>query len=93
MPKLATQRLNLGAMTLPVDSFRPSNFERAVDSDYDLEVGTSKKEDLLEGKLVLMIETEVDETTRIGGWVEMKHANNRHLQWAVTMSDIPEDVY
>ncbi|CAI9116984.1 OLC1v1018288C1 [Oldenlandia corymbosa var. corymbosa] len=91
MPKLATQRLNLGAMTLPVGSLRPSNSERAVELDYDLEVGTSKKEDLLDGSLALMIESELDETTRIGGWIEIKRANNRHLQWAVTMSDIPED--
>ncbi|XP_050368334.1 uncharacterized protein LOC126786530 [Argentina anserina] len=43
------------------------------------------------GSIALMLESEVDETTKIGGWVEMKKSNPRHVEWAVSVSDDSED--
>ncbi|KAL5724710.1 hypothetical protein ACHQM5_007934 [Ranunculus cassubicifolius] len=43
------------------------------------------------GSMGLILESELDESTRAGGWVEVKNSNPRCLQWAVSMSDTPED--
>ncbi|PIA58738.1 hypothetical protein AQUCO_00500586v1 [Aquilegia coerulea] len=43
------------------------------------------------GSIALILESELDDSTRVGGWVEMQNSNSRCLQWAVSMSDTPED--
>ncbi|KAK9086125.1 hypothetical protein Sjap_026536 [Stephania japonica] len=37
------------------------------------------------------LESELDESTRIKGWIEMHNLNPRILQWALTLSDTPQD--
>lgn len=51
----------------------------------------TEKENISDGLIALMVESELDESSRIGGWVEMKRSNPKSLQWAVTISDYPED--
>ncbi|KAF6153909.1 hypothetical protein GIB67_023686 [Kingdonia uniflora] len=41
--------------------------------------------------VALMLESELDDSTRLKGWIEMQNSTPRCLQWAVTMSDTPED--
>lgn len=38
-----------------------------------------------------MLESEIDEIPKIGGWIEMEKSNPKHLQWAVSLSDDSED--
>lgn len=43
------------------------------------------------GSLAVMLETELDESTRFRGWLQMRNDNPRHSQWSVAISDLPED--
>ncbi|KAA8537490.1 hypothetical protein F0562_027098 [Nyssa sinensis] len=49
------------------------------------------EENVAAGSIALVLESKLDKSTRIGGWLEMKRSNLRFLQWAVNMSDTPED--
>ena len=40
-----------------------------------------------------MVEAEVDEYTKIGGWVETKDSDPQHLKWALSLSDDCEDSF
>ncbi|XP_047327230.1 uncharacterized protein LOC124930905 [Impatiens glandulifera] len=42
------------------------------------------------GSVALMMESELDESTRIGAWVEMQNLNSKNLQWNISVSDMPE---
>ncbi|KAL2523636.1 hypothetical protein Adt_08690 [Abeliophyllum distichum] len=88
--RLLSQRVSLGALAIPV-----SLFEQNISSETSMEEesATTGKGRMLDGSIALMFESERDENTRIGGWIEMKSSNPRYLQWAVTMSDTPEDEF
>ena len=43
------------------------------------------------GSIALMAESELDDFTKIGGWVEMDKLNPKYLQLGVTISDVSED--
>ncbi|XP_060183506.1 uncharacterized protein LOC132613491 isoform X2 [Lycium barbarum] len=78
---LSSQQLRLPAMALPIDILQWSGHS-----------GASLEENgFLDGSLAMTLESELDESIRIGGWVEMKRSNPKYLQWAVTMSDTSED--
>lgn len=40
--------------------------------------------------IALVLESEIDDTTKVGGWVEMKRSN---IQWGVSMADVSEDSF
>ncbi|XVE70444.1 hypothetical protein DITRI_Ditri10aG0073200 [Diplodiscus trichospermus] len=89
-PKLANRNVHLGALAIPV------GFSRHVD-DADIMVEPSSSplttNSLETGSLALKLDSELDEYKRLGGWIEIKQANPKHLQWAVNFSDISEDVF
>ncbi|XP_027148985.1 uncharacterized protein LOC113749441 isoform X1 [Coffea eugenioides] len=91
VPKLSNQRLRLGAMTTPFSIFRQRKLSETSIEENGLQIETYGEGERLDGSVALMLESELDESTRIGGWIEMKQSNTRHLQWAVSMSDTPED--
>ncbi|GJV38079.1 hypothetical protein Tco_1410556 [Tanacetum coccineum] len=43
------------------------------------------------GPTPMVVESEHDTSSRIGGWVEMNNSGTRHLQWGASISDLPED--
>ncbi|KAJ7957897.1 GDSL esterase/lipase [Quillaja saponaria] len=88
VPLSFSQHINLGALTVPVFSTRHQAPERVVEA-YPPHLGTKTRAST--GYIALMLETELDDITRIGGWIEMNKTNSKHLQWAVTMSDVSED--
>ncbi|KAJ9675077.1 hypothetical protein PVL29_024147 [Vitis rotundifolia] len=45
------------------------------------------------GSFAVMLESKLDDSTRIGGWIEMKNSGPRHLQWALSVSDSPENEF
>ncbi|KAK9740042.1 hypothetical protein RND81_03G007000 [Saponaria officinalis] len=51
----------------------------------------SSKETVPAGSLAVMLESELDESSRVRGWLQMKNSNPSHLQWSVGISDFPED--
>ncbi|KAJ7966900.1 GDSL esterase/lipase [Quillaja saponaria] len=84
-----SQHISLGALTIPVFSLKCHETPERVVEAYSPHLGT--KTHASTGYIALMLETELDDTTRIGGWIEMNKTNSKLLQWAVTMSDVSED--
>ncbi|XP_039014606.1 uncharacterized protein LOC120144642 [Hibiscus syriacus] len=88
-PKLVSRNFRLGAHAIPLGL--SSHVE---DSDTVIEAPllplTTNTPD---GSIALKLESELDEYQRLGGWIEMKLANPRVLQWAVNLSDSSEDVF
>uniref|UniRef100_M1CLR2 Uncharacterized protein n=2 Tax=Solanum tuberosum TaxID=4113 RepID=M1CLR2_SOLTU len=78
MANLSRPQPRLAAMSLPFSFLQRSGHPQA----------SLVENSILDGSLAMTLESELDESTKIGGWVEIKRAN---LQWAVTMSDTSED--
>ncbi|KAI5640400.1 hypothetical protein M9H77_00186 [Catharanthus roseus] len=89
VPKFSNQRVSFGAMAVPLGVFKQHK-RFAVEEDGP-QIGMLGKENLLDGSVAMMLESELDESTRISGWIEMKQSNSKCLQWAVSVSDTPED--
>ncbi|KAL3845344.1 hypothetical protein ACJIZ3_002747 [Penstemon smallii] len=88
--RLSSQNVSLGALAFPVEINKNNIIsETSVEEDSP----TSRADRTLDGSIALMFESELAEDTRIGGWIETKNSNPNHLQWAVTMTDTPEDEF
>lgn len=84
------QQANLGPLTMALGIFRRHKHpQTSVETSSLME--TSSEANVPAGSVAMMLESELDESTRVQGWVQMKNTNPRHLQWAVSMSDFPED--
>lgn len=84
------QNISLGALAFPASIFKRNRFsETSVEEDSP----RSRQRHNSDGSVSLMLNSEIDDSTKIGGWIETKTSNPGHLQWAVTMSDTPEDEF
>lgn len=93
VPKLSGQEVCLGALSIPVGIFRRRKFsEMTLEASAPI-IGAQASEKVPTGSIALMLESELDESTRIGGWFEMKRSNPRDLQWAVSIADTPDDEF
>ncbi|KAM0047098.1 hypothetical protein Hdeb2414_s0009g00324491 [Helianthus debilis subsp. tardiflorus] len=77
-PKFSSQNADLGPVALPIGLFRRHR-EPMEASD-----GTV-------GSTAIVLESDLDSSTKVGGWVEMNNLDSRYLQWGVSVSDLPED--
>ncbi|TYG64064.1 hypothetical protein ES288_D06G079000v1 [Gossypium darwinii] len=89
-PKLASRNFHLGALALPVGLSRYLEDVDTVNEEAFMPSGTNAPES---GSVALMLESELDEYQRLGGWIEMKQTNPKILQWAVNLTDTSEDVF
>jgi hypothetical protein len=95
IPKSLSQHVTLGPLTIPIRLFKR---HRTPETVVEVEASTpsmsaSTLENVSAGSIALMLESELDEITRIKGWIEMHKSNPKHLQWAVTVSDDSEDSF
>ncbi|KAF6153279.1 hypothetical protein GIB67_003469 [Kingdonia uniflora] len=74
-----SQEIQFCKFTIPIGNLRA---HRVPDAYAECHPDTS---------VALMLESELDDSTRLKGWIEMQNSTPRCLQWAVTMSDTPED--
>ncbi|KAE9456919.1 hypothetical protein C3L33_11177, partial [Rhododendron williamsianum] len=93
VPKFSSQEVRLGALAIPVGIFRRRNISEMTREASAPIIGAQTSENVPTGSIALMLESELDESTRIGGWFEMKRCNPRHLQWAVSIADTPDDEF
>ncbi|KAM5565192.1 hypothetical protein ABKV19_019287 [Rosa sericea] len=95
-PKLSSEHVNHVASNFGLgDLIQHLSPETTVEA-YTPPLGTSSQENVSigpTGSIALMLESEIDEITKIGGWIEMKHSNPKNLEWAVTVSDDSEDSF
>ncbi|TYI76417.1 hypothetical protein E1A91_D06G075400v1 [Gossypium mustelinum] len=89
-PKLASRNFHLGALALPVGLSRYLKDVDTVNEEAFMPSDTNAPES---GSVALMLESELDEYQRLGGWIEMKQTNPKILQWAVNLTDTSEDVF
>ncbi|MBA0597531.1 hypothetical protein Gorai_007334 [Gossypium raimondii] len=89
-PKLASRNFRLGALALPVGLSRYLEDVDTVNEEAFMPSDTNAPES---GSVAIMLESELDEYQRLGGWIEMKQTNPKILQWAVNLSDTSEDVF
>ncbi|KAK6791187.1 hypothetical protein RDI58_010268 [Solanum bulbocastanum] len=83
MANLSRQQPRVAAMSLPFSFLQRSGHPHASLVENCFLDG--------DGLLAMTLESELDESIKIGGWVETSIASSEYLQWAVTMSDTSED--
>ncbi|KAL1820751.1 hypothetical protein ACET3Z_015620 [Daucus carota] len=91
VPKFSKQQVKLGPLVVPGGIFKRGKHPESPVGTSSSSFLTNTEEDISSGSLALTLETELDDSTKIGGWIEMKNSNPRHLHWAVTMADTPDD--
>ncbi|XP_068313992.1 uncharacterized protein [Pyrus communis] len=107
IPKLSSERgeHRIGVLTIPLSSLvRHKPPEATVEGSLTQHtspetmvealvppLGTNSQDNGSTGSVALMLESEIDEFTKLGGWIEMKQSNPKHLEWAVTVADDSED--
>lgn len=78
VPKFSNQHVSLGPIALPIGMFsRHKTPMDPLDGSF--------------GSTGLVLESELDSSTRIGGWFEMNNSGTRNIKWGVSVSDLPED--
>lgn len=93
VPKSLSQHVSLGPLTIPVRLFKRSRTPETLVEASTPSMGASTLENVSAGSVALMLESELDESTRIEGWIEMHKSNPKLLQWAMTLSDDSEDSF
>ncbi|KAL6493019.1 hypothetical protein OROGR_032778 [Orobanche gracilis] len=84
----AGQIVSLGPLALPVSLFQPKG-KLEISEQEDSPTGIESRS--LGGSIALMVDSDLDESMRFGGWIETRSSNPRYVQWGVTMYDTPED--
>ncbi|XP_061359294.1 uncharacterized protein LOC133303399 [Gastrolobium bilobum] len=84
MPFSSRQLGKFGAFTIPI----------ALSKQHDVsDVVPEALPQVSAGSIALTVESELDDFTRIGGWIEMNKLNPKSPQWSVSMSDVSEDSF
>lgn len=91
LPHLLYQRENHGALTFSLGGVKQESAPEPMIGAFAPPMGTNSQGSASTGSIALMLESEIDEIPKIGGWIEMEKSNPKYLQWAVSMSDDSED--
>ncbi|KAL8514790.1 hypothetical protein ACS0TY_013754 [Phlomoides rotata] len=81
--RASTQNVNLGELAFPISVPKRNRFSDTFVEEHSPTSG--------ERSIALMFNSELDDSAKIGGWIETRNSDPRYLQWAFTMSDTPED--
>ncbi|XP_057437078.1 uncharacterized protein LOC130729361 [Lotus japonicus] len=84
VPFSSKQHRNFGALAFPIV---------LSNQDEETELVRERTTQVSAGSIAVMVESELDGFTKIGGWVEMNKLNPKSIQWAITMSDVSEDSF
>ncbi|KAI4295605.1 hypothetical protein L6164_035631 [Bauhinia variegata] len=90
VPISSSQTRSLGALTLPIV---PSKRHAASETVPEALPPSGTNTQVSTGSMALLVESELDEITKIGGWIEMNNLNPKSVRWAVTMSDVSDDSF
>lgn len=90
VPKLSSTCFGLGALAIPVGLLRHNRAPERVEASVG-PVGTLSDDTVSTRFISLKLESELDECTKVGGWVEMKNSNPKHVEWGIALSDNSED--
>ncbi|KAL1222887.1 hypothetical protein V5N11_022190 [Cardamine amara subsp. amara] len=79
-----------GAITVPVSFLRRSVAMEHEPSAPRLEMSRSMNH-VSSGSIALKLDSLMDESTKIGGWIEYQNSREKHVKWSVSITDNPED--
>ncbi|KAI5402789.1 uncharacterized protein LOC127083834 [Lathyrus oleraceus] len=90
LPFVSKQLRKVGAFTIPLVL---SNQHEASETEPEASPYIGTRAQVSGGSTAIMLESELDGFTKLGGWVEMNALNPKSVQWAVTLSDVYEDSF
>lgn len=79
-----------GAITLPVSFLRRRIAMEPESSAPPLEMSRSMNH-VSSSSIALKLDSLMDESTRIGGWIEIQNSREKQVKWSVSITDKPED--
>ncbi|XP_030506711.2 uncharacterized protein LOC115721777 [Cannabis sativa] len=93
-PKLACQLpASYGPFTLSLGGSKHQETPEGMVENLVSTIGNSSQGNVPTGSVALMLESEIDEFTKIGGWIELKNSDPRYLKWGASLSDDSEDSF
>ncbi|KAJ1387612.1 hypothetical protein SESBI_39802, partial [Sesbania bispinosa] len=90
VPSPHRQLGKFGPLTIPIFLSKQGEVSEPVLEELS-SIGT--RTHVSDGSIAIMVESELDGSTKIGGWVEMNKLCPKSVQWAVSMSDFSEDSF
>ncbi|KAK4254040.1 hypothetical protein QN277_009472 [Acacia crassicarpa] len=89
IPRSSTELSKFGPLTIPILTSRQAEPE-VPESVYGGLPWPGTRKHFSTRSVALMLESELDDITKIGGWVEMNRSN---VQWGASMADVSEDSF
>ncbi|KAI9112382.1 hypothetical protein K1719_016579 [Acacia pycnantha] len=89
IPLSSTELSKLGPLTFPILTSRQAEPE-VPESFYGALPWPGARKRFSTRSVALTLESELDDITKIGGWVEMNRSN---LRWGASMADVSEDSF
>lgn len=87
----SSQDIRLGPLTIPLRTSQHIEIPQASMELVSSQTTTTNDHNFSLGSVALSLESQLDECSRIGGWIEMQNSNPKQLQWAISLSDTPEN--
>ncbi|XP_002510575.2 uncharacterized protein LOC8274702 [Ricinus communis] len=91
VPKSSGHNINFGSLTIPLVLMKGHKAPTIMSESAAPLMETDSLQIPSTGFIALKLESELDEDTKIGGWIEMKNSSVKQMQWAVNMFDDSED--
>lgn len=82
---------SVGAITLPVSFLRRHTAMEPESSTPPLEVSRSMNHHVSSSSIALKLDSLMDESTKLGGWIEIQNSREDQVKWSVSITDNPED--
>ncbi|VVA90946.1 unnamed protein product [Arabis nemorensis] len=79
-----------GAITVPVSFLRRRIAMEPESSAPPLEI-SRRMDHVSSSSIALRLDSLLEESTRIGGWIEMQNSREKQVKWSVSITDKPED--
>ncbi|ONK72583.1 uncharacterized protein A4U43_C04F20920 [Asparagus officinalis] len=88
MHKPLSYLFKFGTLAIPTGHLKQQNSE--VQGQESSSARSKKADGISSGSIALMLDSQLDESTNLSGWIELQKSS-KLLQWGASLSDIPED--
>lgn len=88
MHKPLSYLFKFGTLAIPTGHLKQQNSD--VQGQESSSARSKKADGISSGSIALMLDSQLDESTNLSGWIELQKSS-KLLQWGASLSDIPED--
>jgi len=81
---------SVGAITVPVSFLRRHTATEPEPSAPPLEMSRNMNH-VSSSSIALKLDSLMDESTKLGGWIEIQNSREKQVKWSVSITDNPED--